>query len=475
MSLDEYEPALRLVTDSALGYLATLSRDPARLAEAEAAASTFTAQLPEEGKGTIATLRELAQIGSIATVRSAGPRFFHWVTGGATPAALGADWLTSTFDQNARFWANSPLAVQLEQVSLDWLKQLLNLPAEWAGVLTTGATMANFGGLAAARQWWGNRHGVDVDEVGLGGLPSIPVFASGWVHPTTLKALAMLGIGRNNLRVLGRGPSGALDVDKLALALKEQREKPAIVIATAGEVNTGQFDPIVEIATLCRDHDAWMHVDGAFGLFARVTPQAAALAAGIEFANSVASDAHKWLNVPYDCGFLFLREVDYLESAMRSQTAFVGERRLNFSSRSPENSRRARSLPIWATLRAYGRMGYRTMIERHLKMAQHLAARVDAANDMERLAPAPLNAVFFRYRPWGVGEAELDKLNRHIGEAAQEDGRVYIGSTTRFGGRTGFRPVIVNWRTSEDDVDLIVDTVRELGERLQRRSSAALG
>ncbi|HVS07136.1 MAG TPA: aminotransferase class V-fold PLP-dependent enzyme [Candidatus Dormibacteraeota bacterium] len=462
----ELEPALRLAADSAMRFLSGIDRDPVRLAGADSTATAFDVPLPENGVGAVAVLNELAEIGSVAALRSAGPRFFHWATGGSTAAALGADWLTSAFDQNARFWANSPLACQLEEVSLNWLKDLLRLPAQWAGVLTSGATMATYAGLAASRRWWGARHGVDVDEDGLAGLEPVPIFTSGWIHPTTIKVLAMLGVGRRRITILARDGTGALDIERLQAALKALGGEPAIVIANAGEVNTGLFDPIREMADLCQRHGAWLHVDGAFGLFARLTPRAALLTDGIEEADSVASDCHKWLNVPYDCGFVFVRQAEFLEGAFRVGHAFIGETRLDFSSRSPENSRRARALTVWATLKAYGRNGYRTMVERHLELAQHLAIQVDAAPDMERLAPTPLNAVLFRYKPSGVQESRLDELNTRVGEAIMDDGRVYIGSTTSFGGPIGFRPVILNWRTTEADVNLILDVVRQVGTRV---------
>ncbi len=238
------------------------------------------------------------------------------------------------------------------------------------------------------------------------------------------------------------------------------------MIANAGEVNAGDFDPIASIADLVAEHGGWLHVDGAFGLFARLTPEAQALAEGVERADSVAADGHKWLNVPYDCGFAFVREPQRLARALAIGAPYLPSRddpRPNFGWLSPENSRRARALAIWATLRAYGRQGHRAMVERHLRLARHLADRVDATPELERLAEVPLNIVCFRARPEGADESELDDINRRLGEALLRDGRVFAG-TTVYDGKVAFRPAIVNWQTTEADVELLVDVLLELIE-----------
>jgi glutamate/tyrosine decarboxylase-like PLP-dependent enzyme len=467
----EIEDVVRLTSEAATCYLEGLDERPVRSPDAEELAESFGGPLPEEGDGAVAALGELTQRGLDAAVHSAGPRFFHFVTGGVTPAALGADWLTSTVDQMAGFWVGSPIAARLESVSLDWLKELFGLPVSWGGVLTTGATMANFVGLAAARQWWGERHGRDVAEHGLAGLPAVPVFSSGYVHASALKALAMLGVGRGSVATFARDAAGRLDVDALEEALR-RLDGPAVLVGNAGDVNTGNFDPLVQLAELAERYDAWLHVDGAFGLFARLTPAAARLAEGVERADSVVSDGHKWLNVPYDCGFAFVRDPAALGRVFALDAAYLpaaGDPRPNYGYLGPEASRRGRSLAVWATLRAYGRAGYRELVERHLALAQHLARAVDAAPDFERLAEVRLNIVCFRYRPPGVPEGELDELNARLGEEVLADGRVYVG-TTRYGGVTAFRPAIVNWRTQEADVDLLLDVLRDLGARLQVRT-----
>jgi glutamate/tyrosine decarboxylase-like PLP-dependent enzyme len=465
MRREDTERALELAAEAAQDYLAGVDERLVRSPTADDAAHGFGGSLPDEGAGALTAVKELLEGGPEASVASAGPRFFHWVIGGVTPAALAADWVASALDQNAAAWDSSPLGTRLEELSLSWLKELFGLPEGWGGVLTTGATMANFTGLAAARRWWGERHGVDVDDEGFAGLPSVPVFASGHIHASAYKALALLGIGRKSVRTFTRDATGRLDDVVLERALRELKGAPAILEASAGEVNAGDFDPIERMADLAEEYGAWLHVDGAFGLFAAVSPRTAHLVRGIDRAHSVISDGHKWLNVPYDCGFAFVRDPGALHRTFRVAAAYLPEvqaDRPHLAARGPESSRRSRGLAVWATLRAYGRSGYRELIERHLDLAQHLAGQVDEAPDLERLAEVPLNIVCFRYRPPGVPESELDDLNRRLGEDVLADGRVYVG-TTLYEGRVAFRPAIVNWRTREEDVDLLVEIVRELG------------
>ena len=460
---DQLDAALELAAAMAQGYLKQIGDERVLSPDAEAAMGRWSDPMPEEGVGALRTLTELGERAREAATRSSGPRFFHFVMGGGTPAALGADWLTSAYDQPAYAWASSPFAARLEQVAIDWLRQLFELPPDFGGVLTTGATMANFVGLTAARNWWGERLGVDVEEQGVGRLPPPVILSSGYLHPSAVQAVGMLGFGRGNIRRLARDEIGRLDLRALERELK-QATAPAIVIANAGEVNAGDFDPIADVADLCKEYSAWLHVDGAFGLFARITPGTRALTEGVERADSVISDGHKWLNVPYDCGFAFVWEMERLPRALNVGAPYLpssDDPHPNFGFISPENSRRARALAVWATLRAYGRAGYREMVERHVRLARHLADRIDASPELERLADVPLNIVCFRAHPPGVSEERLNELNTRLGDALRADGRVFVGTTT-YAGKTALRPAIVNWRTEVHDVELIVDVTREL-------------
>lgn len=464
---EEIDEVLQLIAGEARSYLDSVDERALREEKADDFADSFAGPLPERGSGALEALRELLDRGLPASVTSTGPRFFHFVIGGVTPAALGGAWLTDAIDQNPGLWTASPLGSALGRVSIEWLQDLFGLPSAWSGVLVTGGTMANYVGLAAARRWWGLQHGVDVENEGMSGLPAVPVFSSGYIHSSARKSLAMLGIGRERLQILKRDAAGRLDLDALRSALRDT-DGPAIVVANAGEVNAGDFDPISEVADLTEQHDAWLHVDGAFGLFAALAPRTRHLVAGVDRANSVAADGHKWLNVAYDCGFTFVRDPALLDGFFSQSAAYLttDEEHPNLMRRTPESSQRARGIAVWATLRAYGREGHRQMVERHLDLAQRVARRVDQAPDLERLADVPLNIVCFRYRPPRVDDEEkLNELNRRLGEAVLADGRVYVG-TTVYGGKVAFRPAIVNWRTREEDVDLLVDVILELGSKL---------
>jgi glutamate/tyrosine decarboxylase-like PLP-dependent enzyme len=468
--------ALELAAREATAYLGGIADEHVLKPGSDDAVSTWRAPLPEEGSGTLAAVAELAQRGRDTATRSSGPRFFHFVMGGGTPAALAGDWLASAYDQSAFTWASSPLASGLEQIATDWLRELFELPEGFQGVLVTGATMANFVGLTAARSWWAERLDVEVDEQGLAGLPAPAILTSGYIHSSALQAVAMLGLGRANVERLALDGVGRLDLGALGRRL-EELDGQAIVVANAGEVNAGDFDPIAEMAELVERHGAWLHVDGAFGLFARLAPATRHLTEGIERADSIASDAHKWLNVPYDCGFAFVREPARLARALNVGAPYLpspNDPHPNFGFMAPESSRRARALAVWATLAAYGRSGYRAMVERHLALAQHLARRVDDTPELERLAEVPLNIVCFRVRPPGYPDEALDELNRDLGVALLRDGRVFAGTTT-YDGKVAFRPAIVNWQTQSHDVDLLVDVLLELVRMRVGDSEAAAG
>ncbi|MER6812165.1 aminotransferase class I/II-fold pyridoxal phosphate-dependent enzyme [Spirillospora sp. NPDC000708] len=465
--LDEHDraaAALGPVVEAAGPYLDGLAERPVHDRAMDVLLDELDGPLPERGEGAPAAVGRLVRVGTAAATHSSGPRFFHFVVGGSTPAAMAGDWTASLLDQAAGLWLTSPLAARAETVVLRWLKELFGLPASFGGVLTPSATLAHVTGLACARQWWAGRHGVDAASQGLAGLPAMPVFSSGLVHVSTRKALQILGCGRDTLRVFARDDAGRVDLAAMDAALAEAGGR-AVIVANLGEVNTGDSDPVADLADLAERHGAWLHVDGAFGMFAALSPRTAGLARGVERADSVTVDGHKWLNVPYESGFSFVRDPSVLSRAFGAWgAAYLPEDdgdRINYNMLGPESSRRARSLPIWATLRAYGRDGYRAMVERHLDLAAHLGSLVEAAPDLELLAPVRLCVVCFRYRPAGVPEERLDELNARLGEALLADGRVYAG-TSRYRGMTVFRPALLNWRTTSADVELLVEVLREL-------------
>lgn len=461
--MDQLDPVLR----------DALARTDERMALPPGAAAALEGledRLPEEGNGAEEALRELFALDAAAGANTSGPRCFHFVIGGSTPAGLGADLLAAVRDTVTYTWVLSPVGVALEIQALRWLCDLLGLPRKWAGVMVTGASMANFTCLAAARQWWGENHGVDVAQHGLAGLPPMPVHSSGYVHASSRKVLGMLGVGRDRLAVHAQDELGRVDLGSLRRGL-EATDSPAIVIVNAGEVNAGAFDPVEEMIDVARQFDTWVHVDGAFGLFAAVSPRTAHLVRGVERADSVTVDGHKWLNVPYDSGFAFARDHDLLARAFRYTADYLPspkDPRPTLGAIGPESSRRARSFAVWATLRAYGRKGYRHIVEHSLDMAQHLARRIDESPDLERLAEVTLNIVPFRYDPGGLDDEALDDLNTRIGEAVLADGRFLVG-TSKLGPRTIFRPAFSNWRTRTTDVDEFVSVVQELGQRARRK------
>jgi glutamate/tyrosine decarboxylase-like PLP-dependent enzyme len=421
--------------------------------------------LPETGCGARAALERLLELNEKAGANTGGPRCFHFVIGGSTPAALGADLLATAFETLTYTWVTSPLGVMMELRALAWLRELFALPAAWSGVMVTGATMANFVGLAAARQWWGEKHGVDVSEVGLTDLPPMPVLTSGFVHAATLKCLALQGVGRGRLQVFREDESGRLDEPAFRRALDALNGEPAVVVVNAGEVNAGRFDPVEAMIDIARRHDTWIHVDGAFGLFARVSPRTAHLARGVERADSVTVDGHKWLNVPYDSGYAFVRDHGLMARAFRYSADYLP------AEHDPADAWRHRAgklapgtgLP-WATLLACGRDGHRRIVE-HCRTWPILPARAEAAPDLVLMAEVPLNITAFRFNPGGLDDRALDELNARLGEAVLADGRFLVG-TSKLGKRTIFRPAFSNWRTREADVDEFVTVVRELGASL---------
>jgi glutamate/tyrosine decarboxylase-like PLP-dependent enzyme len=461
--------ALAQVHATAGAYLGSLGTRPVQIPGATSLLAGLGGPLPEHGTGSAEVIGRLLSIGTEAGTASSGPRFFHFVTGGVTPAALAADWTASLLDQNAFSRVASPFAHEAETVALDWLRELFGLPTGWGGALVASATFANFTALGCATQWWGSRLGADTVRDGLSGLPRMPVLSGGYVHASARKALQMLGHGRDAVEVYAADAVGRADLPAMRRRLDDLDGAPAVLIANAGEVNAGDFDPIEALADLAAEYGAWLHTDGAFGIFAALAERSAHLVAGIERSDSIAADGHKWLNVPYESGFALLREPARLGTAFGMPGAAYlpgpDDPAGGYGLYGPESSRRARSLPIWATLAAYGREGYRAMVDRHLGLAQRLAALVDAAPELERLAEVPLCVVCFRAAPPGVPESDLDDLNRRLGADLIADGRFFAG-TTLYGGRVALRPAIVNWRTTETDIDQFVEVIRELTARL---------
>jgi glutamate/tyrosine decarboxylase-like PLP-dependent enzyme len=402
---------------------------------------------PDQGLQPEAVLKILDEIGSPATVATAGGRFFGFVIGGSVPATTAAGWLAGAWDQNAGLRAASPIGAKLEDVAMQWLVDAVDLPEGTAVGFVTGATMANFTALAAARHALMSRRGWDVEAQGLFGAPEIKVVVGGEVHVSVLKALSMLGLGRERLVRVPVDAQGRMRADALPAV-----DDMTLVCIQAGNVNTGAFDPAAEIARVAHEAGAWVHVDGAFGLWARACPSRKYLSEGLEEADSWATDAHKWLNVPYDSGFTFVRNEEHLRAAMSSTAAYLlrGETREPYDY-TPELSRRGRGIEVWAALLSLGRDGLADMIEQDCRMAERFAARLSLAG-YQILNDVCLNQVLVSF-----GEPELTK--KVIAEL-QRDGTAWFGGTV-WQGRTAMRISVSSWATTEHDVDLSVEAIQE--------------
>lgn len=441
-TVEELDAVLDDAAAAARAYLTALPEAPA----ARPSPRSLPSSLPP-AIGTRAALAELRARYEDGLSASAGARYWGFVTGGVTPAALAADWLVSAYDQNLSNDVGS-VATNVEREALTWLRQLFELPAELHPTLVTGATMANTTALAAARQWAGARVGADVAVEGLDGRTRLRVLA-GSPHSSILKALSVLGIGRNSITEVATHPGTRIvDPDALERALELAPSQPTIVVASAGEVNAGEFDELGTIAALCRRHDAWLHVDAAFGMYAVLDPARRHLVAGIGEADSITVDLHKWLNVPYDAGVVFCRHPKLQRAVFRASAAYLGDSDDPLHS-TPENSRRFRALPLWMSLRAYGRDGIGSWVTANCELARMLADRLATLVGLEVIAPVPLNVVCFALR-----NPDPDARDRLL-QRLQEDGELFLTPTT-YRGRAAIRAALSTWRTTATDVERAV-------------------
>lgn len=411
--------------------------------------------LPDEPADPGAVLALLDEIGSPATVANAGGRYFGFVNGGALPATLATNVLAAAWDQNAALRVMSPVSAAVEDIALEWVRDLLRLPAGVSGAFVTGATMANFTCLAAARHALLARQGWDVESDGLFGAPPFTVIVGEEAHASLFKALSLLGLGRARVVIAPTDSEGRLRADALPRVTA-----PALVCVQAGNVNTGSFDPIDQVCAMARESGSWVHVDGAFGLWAAVAPARAHLVDGNERADSWATDAHKWLNVPYDCGLAFIRETASAGAAMRLQAAYLpqGTERepMHWT---PEASRRARGVEVWAAIKSLGRAGLADLVERTCRHAARFAAGLSAAG-YSVLNDVVLNQVLVSF-----GD---DRLTQAVVDAVERDGTCWCGGTV-WQGRHAMRISVSSWKTDADDVERSLEAICRIARACSNR------
>lgn len=455
--LNTLETLLHSVMEEGLLYLNELDNLPTSVALTEPSKATLNAT----GIGGITTLDEFKLRFKHLMVASAGPRYWGFVTGGTTPAALMGDMLASVYDQNTQtVKGHGDVSGLVEFETIAMLLELFGLPDDFLGGFVTGATMSNFTCLGVARQWIGQQAGRDIAKDGVKN--TLPVLAA-VPHSSAIKALAMLGLGSNNIRTVKTiDPSReSVDVAELEKAMQALNGEPFILIASGGTVNTVDFDDMQAIATLKEKYQFWWHIDAAFGGFAALSSAHAHLLSGWEQADSITIDGHKWLNVPYESAFFFVKEKHkYLEveTFQNSNAPYLGDPLENFSYLNflPENSRRFKALPAWFTLKAYGREGYREIIERNIGLARQLGVFIDKSEFFELLAPVRLNTVCFTLRD----ETNADKIQSFL-YALNDSGKVFM-TPTFFNKRKGIRAALVNWRTTAGDVALVQEEMMKV-------------
>lgn len=440
---------------AAIDFLANVEQRPViARGTAEEMRAAFGVPLNANGRGPEEVLRALIDAADPGLVASAGPRYFGFVIGGSMPVTVAADWLTSAWDQNAGLFVASPAAAAAEDAAAAWLIDLFGLPAGVSSGFVTGCQMANFTALAAARHAVLGAQGWDVEQHGLIGAPPVEIVVSAESHVTIYAALRLLGFGISRVHVVPADDQGRMRADLLADTMRGL-SAPAIVCAQAGNVNSGAFDPLEDIAAIVHEHHGWLHVDGAFGLWAAASPAHRALTRGIELADSWATDAHKWLNVPYDSGLVFVRDTNAHRASMALIASYLvaadnGQR--DAFDWVPESSRRARGFAIWAAMQTLGRSGLAALVERccsHARLFAELLRRepgITIANDVV------LNQVLVRFGS--------DDVTREVIARVQRGGVCWLGGTT-WHGAAAMRISVSNWMTSAEDVERSVAAIVE--------------
>jgi glutamate/tyrosine decarboxylase-like PLP-dependent enzyme len=470
--LDQGRAALEQAARAAITYreqVASAGRTPtAGYAEMVAA---FAGPTPESGGDGAAIIGDLARLATPGIRPMTGPRFFGWVIGGSHPTGVAADWLTAAWGQNAGNQVAAPAAAAVETIAAAWLLDLLGLPAEASVGFVTGATVANFVCLAAARSEVLRRAGWDAEAEGLFGAPPVEVLIGADAHATVFSGLKYLGLGARRVRTVA--------TDELGRMLPGDFERqlgsaggPVIAIAQAGQINTGASDPFAELAPMAKDRGAWLHVDGAFGLWAQVAPGRAAQTAGVALADSWATDGHKWLQTPYDCGYAIVRDAEAHRRATAISASYLppaADAERDPAAFVPELSRRARGFATWAMIRQFGRAGLAEMVERCCRLAEHMAARIAEEPGAELVCPVALNQFMFRFGA-GQGGARGDVLTLATIQRVQADAVAFVGPA-QWRGRWVMRCSVASAATTDHAAEETIAAV----VRAWRSASAAGG
>jgi glutamate/tyrosine decarboxylase-like PLP-dependent enzyme len=461
---DLFRPALERALSGGLAHLSSLDKAPvAAVADLATLRGRLDKELGAAGLPAEQVVEELLRDVEGGLLGSAGGRFYGWVIGGSLPAALAADWLTSAWDQNAGLYACGPAAAVAEEVAGRWLKELFGLPATASFGLVTGCQMAHATCLAAARHALLKSRGIDVEEEGLAGTPAIRILSSRNRHASFERAVRLVGIGRGHIEVLATDDRDRLVPSALEAALAADHEAPTIVLLQAGDVNIGACDDFASLIPLARDRGAWIHVDGAFGLWAAASPRLSQLVAGVALADSWATDGHKWLNVPYDCGYAFVAEPSAHRGAMSHRAPYLTHDAAGARDQmdwNPEFSRRARGFASYAALRQLGKEGVAALIESSCHHAAELVRRIGQLPGAEVVWAPTLNQGLLRFPDARPGATEEDHASRteKVIAAILETGEAFFGPSTWRGKRV-MRVSVSGWQTTGEDVDRVVAAV----------------
>ena len=467
-----FRKALDTAFEQAISYLESLDQAPvAATADVYQLRDQLTKQLADDGIDPQRAVAELARDVNGGLLGSAGGRFFGWVIGGVLPAALAADWLTSAWQQNAALYACSPAAAVVEEIAGGWLKELLCLPPSVSFAIVTGCQMAHVTCLAAARHSLLASRGWDVERQGLFNAPVIRILTSTERHGSFERAVRLIGLGSGQIKLLSADTEGRLIPEALREELEADLDSPTIVLLQAGDINIGAYDTFAEIIPIAKKHGAWVHVDGAFGLWAGANAETRHLVKNIDAADSWATDGHKWLNVPFDCGFAFVKDSEAHRASLASSASYIthvtnARDQMDWN---PEWSRRARAFSVYAALRQLGRKGVADLVDRCCKHARSIVVGIGNLEGAEMLWEPAINQGLVRFldpRP-GATDHDHDSYTEEVIAKILETGEAFFGATTWRGIRA-MRVSVCNWQTSETDVERVVRAVREVLESRQQ-------